>query len=232
VEQVLQETVPAEAFHHHFFRLLQGSANPGEADASAEQLSRLLGPESLEPLKDGVSHPDPLVFRHALRLICQIPSREVAVYLQGYLDEIQQDAAEDHEARTLLAAFRTLPRPEVQELAIQALSARWKEQQPEAVAELTSGQADRVWVAVAALREVGTAILDALLLDTLLAAMEENPAHLAEVLTQAGDAADQRTRRLDFALQTAAQGLVDLADQGLIEAADPAPDQLVHPAAR
>ena len=97
---------------------------------------------------------------------------------------------------------------------------------------MTSGQADRARVAAAALREVGPAILDALLLDTLLAAMEEDPAPLAKFLTQAGDEADQRTRRLDYALQTATQGLADMADQGLIRVADPTPDRLVHPAAQ
>ena len=87
VAQVLLESDPAEAFQYHFSRLLQGSARPVDANEGAHQLARLLGPGSLEPLKDGVSHPDPLVFRHALRLICRIPSEDAAIYLLAYLDK-------------------------------------------------------------------------------------------------------------------------------------------------
>ena len=37
--QVLQETDPAEAFEHHFSRLLKGSAQPEEANEGAHQLA-------------------------------------------------------------------------------------------------------------------------------------------------------------------------------------------------
>ncbi len=214
VDQALRESDPAEAFQHHFSRLLQGSAHPADANEGAHQLSRLLGPDSLEPLQVGVSHPDPLVFRHALRLICQIPSRSAAAFLLEYLEDIQRDALEDREARGILTAFRTLPRPEVREKAIQLLSARWEKQQPGAVADLASGQADRIESAAAVIRKAGTGILDALLADTLVAALDEKPAHLAKFLSQTGEAAHHRTRRLDFALLTAAQGLADLAGRG------------------
>ena len=218
VDQVLRESDPAEAFQHHFGRLLKGSAQPGDANEGAHQLAKLLGPESLEPLQAGVSHPDPLVFRHALRLICLIHSQESADFLLDYLKDIQQDALEDHEARTTLTGFRTQPRPEVQEKAIQLLAARWEEREPEAVVDLTSGQVDRIRIAAARLRREGTAIMDALLIDTLVAALDEKPAHLARFLTLAGDAAHQRTRRLDFALHVTAQGLADLVSQGHIQA--------------
>ena len=218
VDQALRESDPAEAFHHHFSRLLQGSAHPGEANEGAHQLTRLLSPESLEPLKVGVSHPDPLVFRHALRLICLIPTQEAADFLLDYLKDIQQDAMEGREARVILTTFRTLPRPEVQEKAYQTLSARWEGREPEAVKDLASGQAERVQAAATALRRLGSAIIDTLLLDTMLAALDEKPAQLAKFLTQAGEAAQQRIRRLDFAMNTAALGLADLAGKGLIKA--------------
>ncbi|MBK9796177.1 MAG: hypothetical protein IPP58_06735 [Holophagaceae bacterium] len=217
VDQALRESDPAEAFQHHFSRLLQGSAHPADANEGAHQLSRLLGPHHLEPLKAGVSHPDPLVFRHALRLICQIPTPEAAAFLLEYLEDIQRDAMEDREARVILTGFRALPRPEVLEKAIQLLSARWEGPQPDAVADLASGQADRIQAAVATLRQAGTGILDVLLADTLQAALDEKPAHLAKFLSQAGESAHQRTRRLDFALLTAAQGLAELAGRGHIQ---------------
>ena len=218
VAQVLLESDPAEAFQHHFSRLLEGSARPAEANEGAHQLARLLRPESLEPLRGALSHPDPLVNRHALRLICQIPSEEAASFPLGYLEELQQDAREDHEARTLLTAFRVLPRPEVQAKALQALSARWQERQPEAMADLDSGQAQRIQGAAETLRSSGATALDTLLLDALLAALDENPTRLARFFTQAGDLAHQRSRRRDFALQVSAQGLADMADRGHIQA--------------
>jgi len=217
VDQALRESDPAEAFQHHFSRLLQGSAHPADANEGAHQLSRLLGPHHLEPLKAGVSHPDPLVFRHALRLICQIPTQAAADFLLEYLEDIQRDAMEDRQARVILTDFRALPRPEVLEKAIQLLSARWKEPQPDAVEDLASGQADRIRAAAATLRQAGTGILDVLLADTLEAALDEKPAHLAKFLSQAGESAHQRTRRLDFALLTAAQGLAELAGRGHIQ---------------
>jgi HEAT repeat protein len=216
VDQVLRESDPDEAFQHHFSRLLKGSASPGDANEGAHELAKLVGPENLEALKAGVSHPDPLVFRHALRLICLVPNSEAAAFLLDYLKDIQQDAMEDHEARTMLTSFRTLPRPDVQEKAVQTLSTRWKERQPNTVANLVSGDGERVLAACRELQKTATGILDTLLMDTLIAAMDEKPAHLAKFLTQAGDAAHQRTRRLDFALQTAAQGLASLAGLGRI----------------
>jgi HEAT repeat protein len=216
VDQVLRETDPAEAFQHHFSRLLKGSAQPGDANEGAHQLARVIGPGNLEPLKAGVNHPDPLVFRHALRLICLIQSREAAAVLFDYLNEAQLDATEDREARGILAEFRALPRPEVREKALRSLSGRWEEKKPEAVVDLVSGQADRVQAAATMLRRVSADTLDALLADTLLAALDEKPAQLAEFLTQAGETAQNRARRVDFALQTAAEGLADMAGRGLI----------------
>lgn len=216
VDQVLHESDPAEAFQHHFSRLLQGSGKPGEANEGAHQLAKLLTHDSLESLKTAVSHPDPLIFRHSLRLIGQIPSKEAAAFLLGYMNDAQQDALEDREARIFLTGARNLPRPEVLEKAIQALSVRWKEGQPEAVADLTSGQVDRIQAAVTVLREPGTGILDTFLLETVLAAIDEKPAHLAKHLSQMGEAAQQRARRIDFALDTTAQGLAAMASQGHI----------------
>lgn len=219
VEVVLGESDPAEAFQHHFSRLLQGSAQPADANEGAHQLESLLTPDSLEALKEAVNHPDLLVFRHALRLVGLVPSEAAADFLLDYLQETHLDALEDREARALLAAFRNLPRAEVQAQALQALAARWGERRPEAAADLASGQADRIRAGAAALREDHPGIRDAFLLDALLAATEEKPTHLARFLGQAGDAAQHRTRRLDFAIDAAAQGLTALASQGFIEAA-------------
>ncbi len=219
VAQALHESDPAEAFQHHFSRLLQGSAQPGEANESAHQLAKMLGPDSLAPLKAGVSHPDPLVFRHALRLIGLIPSKEAATFLHDYFKDTHLDALEDRETRTLLSSFRTLPRPEVREKVIQILEGRWQEKLPEAAADLGSADVERSKAAVGVLRATGTGVLDTLLLDTLIASTEDKPAHLAKHLTQAGETAQQRSRRIDFALDSAAQSLSKMVGKGLLEQA-------------
>jgi hypothetical protein len=85
------------------------------------------------------------------------------------------------------------------------------------VADLSSGQVDRIQAAVTALREPGTGILDAFLLETVLAAIQEKPAALSRHLSQTGEAAQQRARRIDFALDTAAQSLAAMASQGHID---------------
>ena len=104
VDQVLRESDPAEAFKHHFTRLLQGSAQPADANEGARQLENLLSPESLEPLQAAVSHPDPLVFRHAIRLVGRIPTPETAAFLLGYLEETHQEALAQRAARNSEAA--------------------------------------------------------------------------------------------------------------------------------
>jgi HEAT repeat protein len=217
VDEVLHESDPAEAFQHHFSRLLQGSAQAADANEGAHQLAKLLTPDSLEALKTGVSHPDPLIFRHALRLVGQIPSKAAAEFLLDYLKGVHRDTLEDREARALLTSIRNLPRPELQEKVIQVLTARWNETRPGLMAELATGQPERIHAAAAAFRQPGLGILDTFLIDTLLAAAEEKAGNLAKHLSQAGDAAQQRARRLDFAMDATAQSLAAMATRGLLE---------------
>lgn len=68
--EVLSETDPAEAFNHHLSRLLEGSGNPGVANEAAQRLAQVVDGGCLEQLKAVTMHPDLLVFRHGLTLIC------------------------------------------------------------------------------------------------------------------------------------------------------------------
>ncbi len=217
LDQVLRESDPAEAFHHHFTRLLHGSAQPADANEGAYQLAKLLTPDSLEPLKTLASHPDLLVYRHALRLLGQVPSKGAAEYLLALLEEAHLDALADREIRTQLNAFRTLPRPEVQSRVLLLLVQHWEERDPVLSVDLASGQLDRIQSAVRTIRETDPGLFDTFLLDTLMASQEDKPDHLARQLGKAGDLAAQRARRLDFALDATAQGLADLSEQGYID---------------
>jgi hypothetical protein len=226
LDRVLHESDPAEAFQHHYARLLEGSARPVEANEGAHQLAKLLSADSLDPLKALLKHPDLLVFRHGLRLLGQVPSSEAAECLLGCLEGACRDLQEDREVRQLLTAFRTLPRPDVQAKALELLVPRVETQAPEISAELASGQPPRLRSAAHAFLETGPSLRDTFLAEVLLASLEEKPAHLARHLGQAADQAQQRTRRLEFTLDTAAQGLADLAGHGFIAA-----DRLPHPLA-
>lgn len=217
LDRALGEADPAEAFQHHFERLLRGSAQPADANEGAHQLARLLAPEHLEPLQGAVRHPDPLVFRHALRLTGQIPTPEAAAFLLAFLEETHREALEDREARLHLAAFRNLPRPEARDRAFQLLSEHWAGRLPEALADLASDAAERARAGAEALRQAGLGLPDAFLLGTLLAAREEKPTHLARHLGQAAEEAQQRARRIEFGLDASAEGLASLASQGLID---------------
>lgn len=218
VDQVLFESDPAEAFQHHFARLLQGSAQSADANEGAHQLAHLLTPASLEALKAAVNHPDALIHRHALQLVGLISSREAAAFLLEYLKEVHQESLEDREIRALLVACRPLPRPDLQAKAVQALSSLWQEAQPGAMADLAAGPVDRVRAGAAVLRASNPGSLTTFLLDLLLAASDDKPAQLAKFLGQAGDAVHQRTRRSGFALDMAARSLAAMTGQGLLQA--------------
>jgi HEAT repeat protein len=217
LDRVLRESDPALAFEHHFARLLQGSSLPSDANEGAHQLGKLLTPESLELLKGAVGHPDALVFRHALRLVGQIPSQEAAAYLLELFVQTHHEALEDREVRLQLSAFRHLPRPDLLEQVTGRLVSRLEASQATAAADLTSGQAPRILAAADTLRAAGLGLLDAFLLETFLAARDEKPGPLAKHLTQANDAAQQRARRFEFVMDSAAQSLTEMALQGLIE---------------
>ncbi|MFZ1375518.1 MAG: HEAT repeat domain-containing protein [Geothrix sp.] len=226
LDLVLRESDPAEAFHHHFARLLQGSAQPADANEGAHQLAKLLTPEALEPIRTLASHPDLLVYRHALRLLGQIQSPEAADCLLELLEEAHQDAMADREVRSQLTAFRAMSRPDVQVRLVQLLVQRWEPKDPVVAVDLGSDQPERVQSAVRTIRDGEPGLFDSFLLDTLVASQEEKPAHLARHLGQAGEQAAQRARRLEFALDATAQGLAELADQGFID-----PQRLLNPLA-
>ncbi|HJW72402.1 MAG TPA: hypothetical protein VJ486_06050 [Geothrix sp.] len=219
LHEVLREADPSEAFDHHFSRLLKGSTQPSDANDGAHQLAKLLTPESLQSLQAAMGHPDPLIFRHTIRLIGLIPTAEAADYLHSYLKDALQDALDDRDARSLLAEYRNLSRPEVQEKALQALSERWQEAQPGIIASLGSGQLEQIQRASSELRDLGLGVVDTFLLDTFLSALETKADHLTAHLVQAGEAAQQRTRRIEFGLDSSAQSLVAMATRGLIEGA-------------
>lgn len=222
VNQVLQECDPAGAFNHHFTRLLQGSAQPADANEGAHQLAKLICADSFGPLKTAVGHPDPLVFRHALRLMGTVPSAEAAEFLLVYLKETHLDSLQDREVRSLLTEFRVLPHLEVKAKALQALTPRLEARPDPPLAEiagLASEDPVAILAAASQLKGMEPGLLDGFLLETLADALVDKPAHLAKSLGQASEVAQRRTRRIEFALDSAAQSLATMAEEGLIEPA-------------
>ncbi len=184
VAEVLARSDPAEAFRFHMGRLLEGSQNPSAANEAAHRLAGLLEPASLEPLKMALQHPDLLIFRHALRLITFITTPESAAFLTDFLAEAHGDALEDRRLKALLGDFRLLTVPAMRE----AVMARVDEE-PEGP-------------------------LRAFLLELQDLALEGKAPKVAGKLREAGDELHLRARRLSYAVDTAAEGLSDLALQG------------------
>lgn len=197
VADVLARTDPAEAFRFHLGRLLEGSQNPPAANEAAHRLTELVTPDSLEPLKMALRHPDLLIFRHALRLITVIPTAEASAFLSEFLAESHAEAIEDRMLKATLAEFRTLPVPAMREAVMARLD--------EFPAELPPG-AYRSFLA-----ELQPLVL------------EGKAPKVAAKLTEAGEEIHLRARRLGYGVDAAAEGLAEGVLRGCFPAEEALP---------
>ncbi len=186
--EALAQSDPTEAFRYHLKHLLLGSSNPGAANDAAQRMLPLLDAASLEPLKKAVLHPDLLVFRHALRLICALRSPEATAYLEGFLAESHLEVLDDRRLKEALAALRPLPPAAAREEAMKQL---------EELAE------DGPHAEAGHLEQALQAALDL--------AMEGKGPRLQAHLNASAEALHLRARRLATAVDTAAEGLAEVA---------------------
>lgn len=121
--EALGQADPQEAFNHHLARLLQGSANAGEANDAAQRLARLVDGSHVESLGTLTRHPDLLVFRHALALLALVPTREAAQALVEILADSHREVLADRRLKEVLGDLRSLPAPEAAAAASAALAA-------------------------------------------------------------------------------------------------------------
>ena len=189
--EVLSSTDPHEAFNHYFGRLLQGSANAAVANEAAQRLMQLVDGSSIEPLKTLAQHPDLLVFRHALVLLSHIFTPEAAAALQAIFLESHREVLADRRLKEAMGAFRTLPQAAAFEAAGAALEAL------DAPEDLEG-------------------LLGDFYQEVLAATQEGRPSQLGSLLTQTADAMHLRSRRLGFAVDAAAEGLVAMVGRGQI----------------
>ena len=193
--EVLGRTDPQEAFNHYLAHLLQGSAHAGVANEAAQRLMNLVDAGSIPILKTLVMHPDLLVSRHALGLLAHIFTAEAAAVLKDIFLESHREVLADRLLKEALGTLRSLPPAAANEEAAKAL-------------ELLRLDAGAVAGPSGALgRFYG---------EVLAATQEGKSSQLGSVLAQAAEALHMRGRRLGFAVDASAEGLVEMAVRGLI----------------
>ena len=191
---VLTQTDPHEAFDHYLSRLLSGSATPSIANEAAQRLASLVNGSHLGALRTVAMHPDLLVFRHALVLLANIHTAEAAEVLADIFEDSHYEVLADRQLKDLINQMRNLPGPAAREKALEALRA------------LNAGEGEEAPTVVKEFfREV-------------LAATEEGKAsQVSGVLTATSEAMHNRARRLGFAVDATAEGMVTLVQKNLIE---------------
>jgi len=137
------------------------------------------------------------VFRHALTLLAHVFTAEAAQALIENLADSHREALSDRKLKEGLAALRSLPAAAAAACAAEALAALG-----EAPAQ---GEDPREG-------------LRAFYLDVLAAAQEPKAGQLPAVLAQAAEGLHLRSRRLGFAVDTAAEGLAEMSARGLVDA--------------
>ncbi|HEX9009359.1 MAG TPA: hypothetical protein VF804_03255 [Holophagaceae bacterium] len=197
VAEVMARADPAEAFRFHMGRLLEGSRNPSAANEAAHRLAGLVDGGRLAPLQSALRHPDLLIFRHALRLIATVPTPESAAFLAGFLEESHLGALDDRAFKAALGTFRGLQGTALREAVQAHLDAPG--------APSAEGAFHHFLVELQSL------------------ALEGKTARISARLGEAGEEIHLRARRLDFAVDAAAEGLTDLALQGCIPPAEVVP---------
>lgn len=216
VSDVLARAHPEEAFRYHLDRLLEGSANAAAANEAAQQLVRLVGPASLEPLRIAVRHPDLLISRHALRLIQGIPSPEAAAFLLSLLAETFQEIREDRSLKAVLGELRGLPPAELREAALAHLAARLEGLDPGLLDRLREGGGAPALQALEPVVALVQGEVERMLVDVLRATLDARGGRPGAVLAEATEAAQQRARRLAFVVDAAAEGLAGMHQRGLL----------------
>jgi HEAT repeat protein len=195
VAGVLAETDPGQAFDHYLSRLLEGSANTSAANEAAQRLATLVGGEHLEALRTVIMHPDLLVYRHAIQLLANIQTAEAGDALADIFEDSHHEVLVDRQLKEVVAQFRALASPAAREKAQESIQAE------------TAGEA----------LDLPPLVKD-LFRDVVAATEEGKPTQLAAVLAQATEAMHHRARRLGFAVDATAEGMVAMVHKGVMDA--------------
>jgi HEAT repeat protein len=191
--EVLARTDPKAAFDHYLEQLLKGGGHAVLANEAAQRLAELVDGDSLPVLKTVLMHPDLLVFRHAVMLLARVRTPEAAELLFDLLRESHAEVLADQDLKDALADLRSLAPAAAHERAADGLE------------RFRAGADDPGGARARFFNEVQAATLDG------------RGGQLPALLAQAGEALHQRGRRLDFAVDAAAEGLAAMAALELIE---------------
>jgi HEAT repeat protein len=220
VAMVLAETDPEEAFSHHITGLMEGSSNPSVANEAARQLGELLSVDSLEPLKVLMMHPDLLVFRHVLRLIARIPSREAAAFVAQFIKDCHAEIVQDRLLKETIGSLRSHPAPEVAESARAQLAELVGARDENARSILEAGRPTPA--AIEILKPLVSGPVEGLLLALLGAAADNKGVRFPSIFVEASEEMHLRARRQSFTMDVGAECLARMVKTGLM----PVPDAL------
>lgn len=219
----LLATDPFKAFEHYLNSLFLGSSNPGVANQAAAELQKLVGPDQLESLLVIVYHQDMLISRHALKLITGILSDESSQFLKAYLMECHQDILDDRIFKDVLSNARSLGPLESWSMLLEKLAERLDPVASDEVSRLQAGGPDSGELGlriIEALRAHGRGSLDTFLMDALVVILQGKGGKLPQLISEAIQGIQARTRRIPHALDTCASGLEGMVAKGLVTAAD------------
>ncbi len=219
----LLATDPAKAFEHYLNSLFQGSSNPGVANQAAAELQRLVGPDQLESLLVIVYHQDMLISRHALKLITGIYTEESSQFLKAYLMECHQDVMDDRIFKDIINTVRGLGIIEVWPVLLEKIQERFDDTGKDELAKLQSGGPDAGEVGlrnIEGLRAFVRGSLDIFLLDSLAVILQGKGGKMPQLISEATQGIQGRSRRIPHALDTCAAGLEGMVAKGILPAAE------------
>jgi len=210
VAGVLAQADPSLAWDHHMERLLEGSGNPSVANEGARQLGQLVDPSKLGSLQSILIHPDLLIFRHAVRLLSRIQSAEGAAFLAGYLEECHREVLEDPPLKETLSGFKGLGLEAAREEALKGFSSSFAQQESEVLEQFRTGGGVPAVLAAQGLRERAPGPRDRFLAEILIVVAENKSARVQVLQAEALEEMNLRARRLAFAMDAGAEGLVGM----------------------
>jgi HEAT repeat protein len=220
IAEALAEADPTQAWDHHLGLLLKGSENPAVANEAARQLEQLLGASKLDSLKPLLSHPDLLIFRHAVKLVAKVPSTEAASLLAEFVEACHREALEDRHLKQLAGALRGLDREAARDMIFSKLSEDLKEREGTTLEGLLTQSGNQAVATAEGLRERAAGHMDRFLLEALAAHLESKPVRLLALFGEVAEEMNLRARRQAFVMEAGADGLARMAKTGLLPEAE------------
>jgi len=155
--------------------------------------------------------------------VTRIQSPEAGTFLAGFLEECHREALEDRALKEAFGAFRGLNREAAREMALARLSGPFAEVETETLGSLRAETGLQAIQSAKALCERAAGAVDRFLAQVLLVVAENKGASLQSLPAEGLEELNLRARRLAFALDAGAEGLVAMVKGQLLAQATALP---------